>query len=284
MTRLHLRQHHRDREHRTVRVTPESAGWDYVGFDLYRLSPGESAAAETGDREVCLVFVSGRARVEATGEDLGVVGGRMSPFDGKPWSVYVPAGSAWKIKAETDCEVAACSSPGVARSRPPRLIGPHSHTVMTRGKGNNVRYVTDIINETDPADSLLVVEVFMASSAATLALMPTPFITLFTSDAGVIAIGTRLLAVAAAFQLFDGLQVATTGALRGLGETRMPMLVSLFGYWISGLPLGWYLCFRAGYGVIGLWLGLAVSLLVVGTVLMGLWHVRIRETARRMGA
>ena len=132
--------------------------------------------------------------------------------------------------------------------------------------------------------AMLVVEVFMASSAATLALMPTPFITLFTSDAGVIAIGTRLLAVAAAFQLFDGLQVATTGALRGLGETRMPMLVSLFGYWISGLPLGWYLCFRAGYGVIGLWLGLAVSLLVVGTVLMGLWHVRIREAARRMGA
>ena len=62
MTRLHLRQHNPDREHRTVRVTPESAGWDYVGFDLYRLAAGETASAETGDREVCLVFISGRER------------------------------------------------------------------------------------------------------------------------------------------------------------------------------------------------------------------------------
>jgi len=166
MTRLHLRQHHPDHEHRTVRVTPESAGWDYVGFDLYRLSPGESAAAETGDREMCLVFVSGKARVEAEGTDLGTVGERMSPFEGKPWSVYLPAGTAWKIKAETDCEVAACSSPGIADSRSPRLIGPDSHSVMTRGKGNNVRYVTDIINENDPADSLLVVEVITPAGNA----------------------------------------------------------------------------------------------------------------------
>ena len=62
MTRLHLRQHHPDREHRVVRVTPETAGWDYVGFDLYKLAPGETASADTGDREVCLVFVSGKAQ------------------------------------------------------------------------------------------------------------------------------------------------------------------------------------------------------------------------------
>jgi 5-deoxy-glucuronate isomerase len=90
----------------------------------------------------------------------------MSPFDGKPWSVYIPAGSSWKVTAETACEIAACSSPGVAGSRPPRAIGPDSHTVMTRGKGNNVRYVTDIINETDAADSLLVVEVITPAGNA----------------------------------------------------------------------------------------------------------------------
>ena len=129
--------------------------------------------------------------------------------------------------------------------------------------------------------AMLVVETFMASSAMTLALVPEPFIRLFTSEVDVLAIGTRLLGVAAAFQLFDGLQVATTGALRGIGETRVPMLVSLFGYWISGLPLGWWLCFRAGYGVIGLWLGLAVSLFFVGTMLMWLWHVRIRRLELR---
>ena len=78
--------------------------------------------------------------------------------------------------------------------------------------------------------------------------------------------------MAAAFQLFDGLQVAATGALRGLGETRVPMFISLLGYWVSGLPLGWWLCFRAGYGVIGLWLGLAASLFFVGSALLYLWH------------
>lgn len=166
MSRLHLRQHSPDREHRVVRVTPESAGWDYVGFDLYKLAPGETASAETRDREVCLVFVSGKAKVEASGEDFGVIGERMSPFDGKPWSLYVPAGSSWKVTAETASEIAACSSPGVAGSRPPRVIGPGSHEVMTRGKGSNVRYVTDIINETDPADSLLVVEVITPAGNA----------------------------------------------------------------------------------------------------------------------
>ena len=97
---------------------------------------------------------------------------------------------------------------------------------------------------------------------------------------GGIAIGVQLLGIASAFQLFDGLQVTTTGALRGLGETRVPMLVSLVGYWISGLPLGWWLCFRGGYGVHGLWIGLAASLALVGTALLVLWRVRIGQAAR----
>ncbi len=166
MSRLHLRQHVPDRAHRTVSVTPESAGWDYVGFDLYKLHPGETARGETGKRELCLVFVSGKAKADVADEDFGVLGARMSPFDGQPWSLYVPAGTAWSLTAETACEIAACSSPGIAGGRPPRVIAPDSHAVMTRGKGNNVRYVTDIINETDPADSLLVVEVITPAGNA----------------------------------------------------------------------------------------------------------------------
>lgn len=123
------------------------------------------------------------------------------------------------------------------------------------------------------------VQVFMVSAALTLVLAPTPFIRLFTAEAAVIAVGAQLLGVAAAFQLFDGLQVATTGALRGLGETRVPMLISLVGYWVSGLPFGWWLCFRAGYGVVGLWMGLAASLCLVGTALLLLWRARIRRIA-----
>ena len=159
MTRLHLRQHLADREHRLVHVTPESAGWDYVGFDLYKLGAGETASAATGEREACVVFLGGRGKATVDGKDLGVLGERMSVFDGKPWSLYVPAGATWTVTAETALELGVCSSPGTAGSHPARVIGPDAHDVMTRGKGSNVRYVTDILNETDTADSLLVVEV-----------------------------------------------------------------------------------------------------------------------------
>ncbi len=60
------------------------------------------------------------------------------------------------------------------------------------------------------------------------------------------------------------------------------MFISLVGYWISGLPLSWWLCFRAGYGVVGLWLGLAASLCLVGTALLVLWHRRIGQVTRQL--
>ena len=73
-------------EEPTLQVTPESAGWTYVGFELHRLSPGTTTSGRTGTREVCLVLVTGKARIAARGEDFGVLGGRMSPFEGAPWS------------------------------------------------------------------------------------------------------------------------------------------------------------------------------------------------------
>jgi 5-deoxy-glucuronate isomerase len=144
---------------RTIHVTPENAGWRYVGFDLHRLHRGQVVRAETGQREVCLVLISGRASVEAGGTRFGLIGERTSPFEGKPWSVYVSAGSEWWVGAETDVELAVCSSPGVAGSHPARLIGPDALHQETRGKGSNIRHVTNILPEWEPADSLLVVEV-----------------------------------------------------------------------------------------------------------------------------
>ena len=126
--------------------------------------------------------------------------------------------------------------------------------------------------------ALLVVVAVMAASAFTIWMRPALWVGLFTDDTTVIAIGGRLLLVAAAFQLFDGLQVTATGVLRGLGETRLPMVASLIGYWGVGLPLGYWLCFHAGYGVFGLWMGLAASLFVVGNALVWLWRVRVRQT------
>lgn len=141
------------------RVTPQSAGCTYVGFELHRLRPGESAAEETGSREVCLVFVSGKGSVSVGAHDFGVIGGRSSPFEGKPWSVYMPQGSTWSVTAETELELAVCSAPGLGGGLPVRLIGPDDVGQEVRGKGTNTRYVTNILPESEPADSLLVVEV-----------------------------------------------------------------------------------------------------------------------------
>jgi MATE family, multidrug efflux pump len=112
---------------------------------------------------------------------------------------------------------------------------------------------------------------FMAAAAAVFLLVPGALIRAFTSDAAVIEIGTALLFVAAVFQLFDGVQGVTTGALRGLGDTRTAMLWNLGGHWVVGLPLGYVLCFQRGYGVVGLWWGLSVGLMICGVALVAVW-------------
>lgn len=144
---------------RVHHVTPENAGWTYVGFDLFKLAPGGTAAGGQPDREVCLVIVSGKARVTVDGIDLGELGGRMSPFEGPGYSVYAPAGAKWKVEATTALELAACTAPGKPGSHPVHVIRPGDIETLTRGKGTNTRYPTNILPETAPADSLLVVEV-----------------------------------------------------------------------------------------------------------------------------
>ncbi len=118
---------------------------------------------------------------------------------------------------------------------------------------------------------------FMSCSAAAFLWIPGPILRIYTNDAGVLAIGTGLLAFAALFQLFDGIQTVATGALRGLGNTREPMLVNLGGYWFFGLPIGYVLCFRYGYGVYGLWCGLTLALIVIALVLLYFWQRNSRE-------
>lgn len=139
-------------------VTPQSAGWTYVGFRMHRLADGELLRAETGDREVCLVIVSGHARIIAGAVDFGTVGGRTSPFEGAPHSVYVPAKSSYSVVAEGPLEIAVCSAPGVG-ALPARHIPPEACGQETRGTGTNTRQVRNILPETEPAESLLVVEV-----------------------------------------------------------------------------------------------------------------------------
>jgi MATE family multidrug resistance protein len=104
-----------------------------------------------------------------------------------------------------------------------------------------------------------------------------PLARIYTPELDVINAGATLLVVAAIFQLFDGLQVVATGALRGAGNTRVPMLVNLAGYWVVGLPLGSYLCFHRGGGAVGMWTGLCVALVVIGSVLLVAWSRMIKQ-------
>ena len=104
----------------------------------------------------------------------------------------------------------------------------------------------------------------MATTALLFVLLPRLLIGVFSRDPDVIRTGTWLLGVGAVFAVFDGVQVIATGALRGLGETRRPMIWNLVGHWGIGLPIGWTLAFVAGWGVLGIWIGLSTGLIVVG--------------------
>jgi multidrug resistance protein, MATE family len=112
---------------------------------------------------------------------------------------------------------------------------------------------------------------FMTTAAIVFLTLPGPLIRAFTADPDVVRTGVALLFVAAVFQLFDGLQGVTTGVLRGLADTRTPMIWNLVGHWLFGLPLGYVLCFPAGLGVVGLWWGLSAGLMVCGLALLIVW-------------
>ncbi|HEY1209408.1 MAG TPA: MATE family efflux transporter [Terracidiphilus sp.] len=118
---------------------------------------------------------------------------------------------------------------------------------------------------------------FMLLAAVVFLVEPVPLIALYTRDSQVMAVGPSLLGLAAAFQIFDGIQTVSTGALRGLGETRVPMLANLVGYWVLGLPLGLGLCFLLHWGIYGLWIGLLLALFIIASMLLARWH---RDAAR----
>jgi 5-deoxy-glucuronate isomerase len=159
MSRLLIHPQPAGAEGRIHAISPESAGWQYVGFEVFRLSAGQrhSLAIPEG-REACLVLVSGRVEILADGASLGVLGERISPFEGNPWSVYAPPATQIEVRAENEVELALCSAPGTG-ALPLRVIPPEAVAFETRGQGTNTRHVRNILPEGEAAESLLVVEV-----------------------------------------------------------------------------------------------------------------------------
>ncbi|MEK3882632.1 5-deoxy-glucuronate isomerase [Paenibacillus sp. PL2-23] len=141
-------------------ITPQSAGWAYVGFEVFKLAPGDQISRDTGDREACLVILSGKANASTREFSWSNIGERMSVFEKlPPYAVYVPSEDRFSITATTELELAICLAPGKGGHQA-RLIAPEQIGVEHRGSGSMERLVHNILPESEPADSLLVVEVF----------------------------------------------------------------------------------------------------------------------------
>jgi 5-deoxy-glucuronate isomerase len=138
-----------------VEVTPKSAGWSYVGFEVCSLSRGEVIERSTGNRELCAVVLSGTADI-GSWKDVGT---RSSVFAGTPDAAYIPPGGVILIGAKSDrCEVALCWGPAT-KGAEARLIRASDIKPFERGSGRTARTIHNILMEDQPAESLLVTEV-----------------------------------------------------------------------------------------------------------------------------
>jgi 5-deoxy-glucuronate isomerase len=156
---LRVRPTEPDPEGRVLTITPASAGWSYVGFEVRRLVAGQEVALASAAREVCVLVLTGTADVQVGDLFCPSLGGRKSVFDdAAPGAVYAPAGSRIRIRAGSEAEIALCSAPATATGEP-RAIAGERMSKETRGEGTNRRFVRNVLPETEPAERLLVVEV-----------------------------------------------------------------------------------------------------------------------------
>jgi MATE family multidrug resistance protein len=143
-----------------------------------------------------------------------------------------------------------------------------------RGDADGVRRMTFA--------SLAVGAGFMLCTGVLFVAMPELLASVYTRDATVLALAVLLLPLAGLFQVFDGLQVVAIGLLRGLGDTRMPLIVNVIGFWCVGIPVSLWLGFGLGYGAVGLWWGLVVGLFVVAVFLIARLYRREHDDLGRV--
>lgn len=141
----------------------------------------------------------------------------------------------------------------------------------------------DQTGATEAAKAALLLAVgFMGATAATFLGLPGPLARLYTESADVLAIALVLLPIAGVFQVFDGIQVTSIGILRGLGDTRTPMITGILGFWLLGLPVSLFLAFPRGLGPAGLWWGLVLALMAVAVILLHRVRAKLRQPLRRL--
>ena len=123
---------------------------------------------------------------------------------------------------------------------------------------------------------------FMLLSGVGLFAVPGLLARVYSSDLGVVALALQLIPIAGVFQVFDGLQVVSVGVLRGVGDTRAPMVVNVLGFWLIGLPVSLWLGFGVGAGAVGLWWGLVAGLAAVAAFLVLRVRARLGQALRRV--
>src|SRR5947209_3859503 len=146
---------------RTVNITPETAGWQYVSFAVYHLTRGQTLHGAADGRETTVVVVSGTGRAELNGQSVGQIGERLSVFEKKPaYALYLSEDGSYKVECTSPgMEVAVVSAPTTHRHLPARVIRPEEVSVELRGEGNTQRRVQHILDTDQEAERLLLVEV-----------------------------------------------------------------------------------------------------------------------------
>jgi 5-deoxy-glucuronate isomerase len=140
-------------------VSPVSAGWEYVGFEVLALTAGVAAVRDTGEREVCVVVVAGTISVSSRHGDWDGLGGRPDPWSGPPDAVYLPPQTAFSVTGDDGAEVALCWAPAPSGGSAARPLRGDEIEVETRGHGAQERTIHPILMADREADSLLVCEV-----------------------------------------------------------------------------------------------------------------------------
>ncbi|MEO8632275.1 MAG: 5-deoxy-glucuronate isomerase [Chloroflexota bacterium] len=159
MTSLLVRAHAADRDGCVMRVTSESAGWRYVGFEVYRIEAGARLRRELPGRETCVVVLGGRCDISSQAGEWTGVGSRATPFDGPPSGAYLPPGTAFEIAAPSGPVDVALGHAPAKRGAAARVIAPSDARLEVRGSGAMERRIHHILMEDAAAESLLVTEV-----------------------------------------------------------------------------------------------------------------------------
>lgn len=146
---------------RVLQVTPESAGWTYVGLTIEQIAPGGEWSYSAELDEICIVPLRGSARISSDQGDW-IVSRPGTMFDGKPTCLYLPVGSSFTASTENGAELAITAA-RASKAYPPKLIEPDDIDIEIRGDGNAARQISHIVKPEFPADKLLVVEVFTPS-------------------------------------------------------------------------------------------------------------------------